>query len=312
MNAVETDKENRMSDKKAEILPNFLVIGAFKSGTNSLYHYLEAHPQIFMCPANEPSFFAFEGKKMSGGRWAEGVVTDFEDYKKLFSGAAGRIAVGEVSPTYLVSLEAPGRIKHYLPDVKLIAILRHPVDRAYSQWQMEVRQGNEKTEDFAEAIKTVKVVADGTSRRRFVAGSLYYQLLQKYYALFDPSQICVLLSDHLSTDREDLVKKMYEFLKVDSSFVPQNINVRFNEGGGVPRSRTGGFLLQKFFPALSGIKSLVPQGLREGFVGGVRRQLLVKPPELAPELRAELSVFFRDDILRLQDLIHEDLSMWLN
>lgn len=304
-----------MSDRKTEILPNFLVIGAFKSGTNSLYHYLEAHPQVFMCPANEPSFFAFEGQKMSGGRWAESVVTNFEDYKKLFAGAGDRLAVGEVSPTYLVSLEAPGRIKHYLPDVKLIAILRHPVDRAYSQWQMEVRQGNEKTEDFAEAIKTVKVVADGTSRRRFVAGSLYYQLLKKYYDLFDPSQICVLLSDRLSADRMGLVKQLYGFLGVDSSFVPDNINVRFNEGGGVPRSKAGGFLLQRIFPALSGIKSLIPHTLRDKFVAraqGVRRQLLAKPPELAPELRAELSVFFKDDVLRLQDLIKEDLSMWLN
>lgn len=297
---------------KTEILPNFLVIGAFKSGTNSLYHYLEAHPQVFMCPVNEPSFFAFEGKKMGGGRWAEGVVTDFEDYKNLFIGAAGKSAVGEVSPTYLVSPEAPGRIRHYLPDVSLIAILRHPVDRAYSQWQMEVRQGNEKTGDFAEAIKTVKVVSDGSARRRFIAGSLYFQLLQKYYDLFDPSQMCVLLFDRLSTDREGLVKKLYGFLNVDSSFVPENINVRFNEGGGVPRSRMGGFLLQKFLPTLSGIKSLVPQGLRESFARGVRRQLLAKPPELAPELRAELSVFFKDDILRLQDLIHEDLSSWLN
>jgi hypothetical protein len=301
-----------MNENKTEILPNFLIIGAFKSGTNSLYHYLEAHPQVFMCPANEPSFFAFEGQKMRGGRWAKGVVTNFEDYKKLFAGAGDKIAVGEVSPTYLASLEAPGRIKHYVPDAKMVAILRHPLERAYSQWQMEFRQGNEKAESFAEAIQTIKVVSDGTSRRRFVAGSMYYQLLKKYYDLFDPSQICVLLFDRLATDREGLVKKLYGFLNVDSSFIPPNINVRFNEGGGVPRTRTGRFLLQKLFPVLAGLKSLAPQGLRERFVTQARHQLLVKPPELAPELRAELSAFFKDDILRLQELIKEDLSMWLN
>lgn len=301
-----------MNENKTEILPNFLVIGAFKSGTNSLYHYLEAHPQVFMCPANEPSFFAFEGQKMHGGRWAKGVVTNFEDYKRLFAGAGDKIAVGEVSPTYLASLEAPGRIKHYVPDAKMVAILRHPLERAYSQWQMEFRQGNEKAESFAEAIQTIKVVSDGTSRRRFVAGSMYYQLLKKYYDLFDPSQICVLLFDRLATDREGLVKKLYGFLNVDSSFIPPNINVRFNEGGGVPRTRTGRFLLQKLFPVLAGLKSLAPQGLRERFVTQARHQLLVKPPELAPELRAELSAFFKDDILRLQELIKEDLSMWLN
>jgi hypothetical protein len=116
----------------------------------------------------------------------------------------------------------------------------------------------------------------------------------------------------LSTDRNGLVKKLYGFLNIDSSFVPKNINARFNEGGGVPRTRTSGFLLQKLFPVLSSLKSLAPQGLREKFVTQARRQLLVKPPELAPELRAELSAFFKDDILRLQELIKEDLSMWLN
>lgn len=295
-----------------EILPNFLVIGAFKCGTNSLYQYLSLHPQIFVSPANEPSFFAFEGQKITGGSWANNIITNFDDYKKLFVGAEGRIAIGEVSPTYLVSVEAPARIKKYLSDVKLIAILRHPIERAYSEWQMEYRQGHEKRE-FSEAIRTTKVASDGSIRERFVYGSKYYSLLRRYYDLFDHSQICVLLFDHLTTDRSGLIKKMYSFLNVDPSFVPSNISVKFNEGGGVPRNKAAGFFIQKVLPYLSELKSALPQGIRERMVDRsrtLRKQMLAKPPELSAEMRSELSLLFKDEILSLQDLIQEDLSIW--
>ena len=302
-----------MNENQKEILPNFLIIGAFKSGTNSLYNYLEPHPQVFMSPAIEPSFFAFEGKKVDGGRWADGVITNFEEYKKLFINAKGKIAIGEASPTYLVSDDAPARIKHYLPGVKLIVILRHPVDRAYSQWQMEFRQGNEKIEDFARAIQIKKVVTDGSVRQRFVYGSKYYSLLRRYYDLFDRSQICVLLFDHLTTDRSGLIQKMYRFLNVDPSFVPSNFYLKFNEGGGVPRNKATGFFLQKVLPYLSELKSALPQGIRERVVDRsrtLRKQMLAKPPELSAEMRSELSLLFKDEILSLQDLIQEDLSIW--
>lgn len=308
------DNKNRMNDRKTDILPNFLVIGAFKSGTNSLYHYLKPHPQIFMCPANEPSFFAFEGKKISGGRWAENIITNLEDYKKLFVDAKSKIAVGEVSPTYLVSVEAPARIKHHLPIVKLIAILRHPVDRAYSEWQMEFRQGHEK-KGFASAIRDTKIASDGSIRTRFLYGSMYYRLLRNYYDQFERSQIRVLLFDNLTAKRSELLRNTYSFLNVEPSFIPATLDLRFNEGGGVPRGKTAELLIQKILPHLSNIKLWFPPAIRDNLVQRAyraRKQLLTKPPELEPELRKELILFFKDDILRLQDLIQEDLTNWLS
>lgn len=306
-----------MKNSKAQyenvILPNFLIIGAFKSGTNSLYQYLNPHPQIFMCPVNEPSFFAFEGQKISGKRWAKNsIVTKFDDYKKLFAGATGKTAIGEASPTYLVSSQAPARIKHYLPQVKLIAILRHPVDRAYSQWQMEFRQGAEKIGDFAKAVQIKQTGSDGIVRQKYVYGSKYYSLLKRYYDLFDRSQICVLLFDQLLDDRSGLIKSIYNFLEVDSEYVPENISVHYNEGG-VPRNQFTGFFTQKIYPYLAEIKTMLPQGMQEKVTAQSRefkKQLLVKPPALSSELRSELTTLFKEDILLLQDLIQKDLSMW--
>jgi len=85
-------------------MPNFLVIGAAKAGTTSLYHYLNEHPQVFMSPIKETNFFAFNGERLDGRsrRSRETFpVQTLEEYENLFAGSAGARAVGEVSPLYL-------------------------------------------------------------------------------------------------------------------------------------------------------------------------------------------------------------------
>jgi len=305
---------NENGIRKDIILPNFLIIGALKSGTNSLYHYIQFHPQVFMCPIKEPSFFAYEGQKVTDTRWTRtSVITRFEDYLALFEGAKGNIAIGEASPMYLVTPQAPGRIKHYIPEVRLIAILRNPVDRAYSQWQMEIRNGTETINDFAKALQVRKTMPDGTVRQRFVYGGKYYSLLKRYYDLFDSSQICVLLFDQLCSDPNGLLQKVYHFLNIDPTYVPSNLSERYNVGG-VPSNRFWGVFFQNIYPYLAMGKTMIPSGIRarvKMYSRGFRKQFLVKPPELSTKLRSELMKLFKEDILNLQDLIHQDLSIWL-
>ncbi len=141
-------------------LPNFLVIGAAKSGTTALHEYLKQHPQIYMSPQKEPHFFSLEGKKVDfrgpGDKREEQLnnsVTNIEDYRKLFQGVSNEIAIGESSTSYLNNPEAPERIRHYIPNAKLIAILRNPVARAYSSFLHMVQRGYEPLTDFAEALR---------------------------------------------------------------------------------------------------------------------------------------------------------------
>jgi len=128
-------------------IPNFLIIGAAKSGTTSLYHALKQHPKIFMSPVKEPNFFALEGGELNypqgtvDPRYLAQCITTKEEYNQQFEGVSNEIAVGEASPIYLYHPQAPVRIKNCLPNVKIIVILRNPIERAYSNFLHHIREG---------------------------------------------------------------------------------------------------------------------------------------------------------------------------
>jgi len=137
-------------------LPTFLVIGAARSGSSSLHDSLRQHPQVFVSPIKEPHFFSNENKEPPRG--VPGAprstrVTDINRYMELFEGAKPGMAVGEASVSYLYSEDAPDRIRHYVPDVRLVAILRNPVERAYSAFQYLRERGTEPYADFSEALE---------------------------------------------------------------------------------------------------------------------------------------------------------------
>lgn len=161
-------------------LPNFLVIGAHKAGTTALYNYLKQHPQVYMSPAKEPRFFALEGKnlKFLGPKKDPGNrcrFTTLEAYRELFQGVSSEVAIGEASTLYLYSQEAPKRIQHYIPDAKLIAILRNPIKRAYSNFVHAMQDDREVLTVLFRHFrrkKTVYVAAGDpsgtTSKRGFI------------------------------------------------------------------------------------------------------------------------------------------------
>ena len=125
------------------VMPNFLIIGAKKCATTTTYNLLRQHPEIFMPKPRrkEPHFFVFEneeirfnGPKAATTTWFWRTrLTKLEDYQKLFSEVQNEKAIGEASVTYLYSKKACERIAHYIPNAKLIVLLRNPVDRAFSQ-----------------------------------------------------------------------------------------------------------------------------------------------------------------------------------
>ena len=139
------------------ILPNFLIIGSAKAGTTSLHYYLNQHPEIYMTAVKEPRFFALEGKNLNFSGPDKDIinstsVTTYEEYIALFEEVSSEKAIGETSPLYLYSEKAIQRIHHYLPDVKLIVILRNPIDRAFSCYTHLLREGYESL-SFADSLK---------------------------------------------------------------------------------------------------------------------------------------------------------------
>lgn len=137
-------------------MPNFLVIGAVKAGTTSLYHYLQEHPQVYMSSVKEPRFFVLEGKQ-SDEQNAPGFlrtrITTIEAYRALFDGVTTEVAIGEATPDYIHDPEAAPRIQQHLPDVRLIAMLRNPVDRAFSHYWQLIRHAERPMSDFAQDVQ---------------------------------------------------------------------------------------------------------------------------------------------------------------
>ncbi|MEL6159324.1 MAG: sulfotransferase [Cyanobacteria bacterium J06623_5] len=295
-------------------MPNFLLIGAAKSGTTSLYAYLAQHPQIYMSPEKEPRFFALEGESPSFGGITQNInkssISILADYRQLFDGVSDESAIGEASTIYLYSEKAANRIKHYIPDAKLIVILRHPAERAFSSYVHLVRDGFE-TLSFAEGLR-----AEAQRREEswqplwfYQDRGFYYAQLKRYYDRFNPAQIKVYLYDDLLENSEKLAQDIYRFLSVEDSFVPPDL--KRSNVSGIPKQRWLQNLFNKDNPLKSAVKPFLPKSMRHKIARSVHQKNLGAKPILSPDIRQQLVDLYQDDILQLQGLIDRDLSGWL-
>ncbi len=299
---------------KNENWPTFLIIGAGKAGTTSLYRYLSEHPDVFMSPKKEPNFFAFEGETLDykgpGDSTAKNLsVTTKDEYLRLFADAGNARAIGEASPVYLYSEKAPERIHHYVPDIRLVAVLRQPVDRAYSAFMMMVRSGRESCHDFREVVEDQKRrQMENWGSATLMEEGFYFKLLSRYFERFDRSQIKVFLFEDIVSNVAELYAGLTEFIGVSSEFAPPDF-AKHNVSGA-PRSR----LLQSWTSKSGRVNKigrlLIPKPLRSAMKQRILEANLVKVP-IDPQLKTELTTRYRDDILRLQDLIDRDLTHWL-
>jgi hypothetical protein len=255
-------------------MQNFIVIGTAKSGTTSLYHYLKQHPQIYMSPLQEPKFFAFEeGEKPNfngpGDTNANShVITNLEIYLKLFAERKDEVAIGEISPSYLYCQNVPERIKKILPDVKLIAILRNPVDRAYSNYLHLLASGRETLTSFEKALQVEeeRICSNWEYFWHYKSQGFYYKQLKRYFNLFDKKQIEVYLYEDYQFNPLSVLQNIFSFLNVNSSFLP-NISEKHN-ATKVPKS----IAIHKFITQPNLVKSLFrplfPSPLRQK-IGGI-------------------------------------------
>lgn len=299
-------------------MPNFLVIGAGKAGTTSLDEYLKQHPQIYLSPVKEPNFFALEGEKLDfRGIGAETrinswSVTNIENYRALFKDAKDRKAIGEVSPLYLYSPKAPDRIKHYIPEVKLIAILRNPADRAYSAYLWLFGQEREKIKDFAKALEAEESRIQGNWEWIWHYRNLgfYYTQLKRYYDRFDREKIKIYLFEDLKNSGKDLIKDIYDFLEVDNIYMPDT-SMKYAYSVIPPKNQIlQDFLTQKN-PLKEFLKTLLPANIRKPLSAKVYKKNMTQPLKISKEMRQQLIEVYREDILKLEELIQRDLSLWL-
>jgi hypothetical protein len=310
-------------------LPNFFIIGAPKAGTTSLYHYLDQHPQIYMSSVKEPHFFATEIREenyaaelrpgiardtrrlrrflagpMHQKRFG-GIVSDWQDYMRLFANANGASALGEASVGYLWSPTAPELIADRFPDAKILVMLRDPVDRAYSQY-LHGRGNGMIRWSFREHVqRNLRCRSRQFSiHYPFLEFGLYSQQLSRYVQRFGRN---VWVGFHADFKRRplDVVQNICRFLGIDPVFSP-DIACRHMEAE-VPRMSVIGWL--KRSGAWQAAASLTPSRLRPA----IRRALMCKPESTRVNSadRRYLIDFYREDIYKLADLLNRELDVWL-
>jgi hypothetical protein len=202
----------------------FLVIGAQKAGTTALDHYLRQHPQIGMAREKEVHFFDNEEAFQSGqaGR---------DQYERAFDFAPGRTIHGESTPIYLYWEPCAERIHRYNPEMKLIAILRHPMERAFSHWNMEFNRGAEQR-DFLTALREEQeLIVSGRQVqhrvRSYLHRGFYAEQIARYQRFFRPGQMLFLNHDRFRTEPRACLSRIFRFLGVNDgvfAFEPVELN----------------------------------------------------------------------------------------
>jgi Sulfotransferase family len=285
-------------------LPTFIVIGVAKGGTTSMYRYLDQHPQIYMQPEKGTNFFGYEDAR--NWQWDdEGDpprlrhfrAHTLEEYEAAFAGATDEQAVGEVCPQYFRCPTAAERIAATLPDVKLVATLRNPAERAFSGFLMRTRRGEPVRAANEELTPDASHVREG----------FYYKRLKRYFDRFPREQLKIYLFDEFRSDPEGTMQDLYAFVGVDPSFVPDT-SYKHNPAN-VPKSR----LVNRVFyhpRMIRTVKTVLPEGAY-GLAKRVRQLNLATPPRLSSDLRRELVEIYREDIHKLEELLQRDLSIWL-
>ncbi|MGB3511688.1 MAG: sulfotransferase [Microcoleaceae cyanobacterium] len=296
-------------------LPNFLIVGVQKAGTTSIYGYLKQHPQVYMSPVKETNFFSTDWEKKTENKSdtkKKKRIDSWNKYCELFQNVKNEIAIGEASPNYFANYKTSSQmILRYVPDVKMIAILRNPVDRAYSDYLMHLRDGINvgKVRSFSEQVK-FRADTSSTIKKGF-----YYSPVKHYFDTFGQEKLKIILYDDLSKNSLGIMQDIYKFIGVDDKFNPDT-SIR-QQAAAIPKNQAMNNLLQTKNPirtAMSStLKVLMPLEMRQK----IRSSLIklnsggkeLKP--LSSEDRKLLTDFYREDILQLQDLIQRDLSSWL-
>ena len=295
---------------------DFLGIGAGKSGTTSLFEYLQVHPQIYIPPEKECSYFSENNMIAKGWNW----------YLDRYFGNANPVSLwGTITPQYMYSPQAPSKIKEALPHVKLIALLRNPIARAHSSYRMNIRKYGESRTFEVAVLELLTPDALEKARQQpkpmthYLVNGEYGRALARYYELFDHDQIAIYFTQDLRQNPESVLQSIFRFLKVDAEFVSPNLNTIYYQGGGKHRLRGidyAGLSRKKILRPLTPVwKMLVPQRARSLFWRRLETWNVIPDKEedkqIAPAVQNLLKEHYGKDSELLAELIGKQVP-WLS
>jgi hypothetical protein len=284
-------------------LPNFLIIGGMKCGTTSLHHYLAQHPEIQTPSLKEANFFSGPPEGIPYPMGANRIV-ELQDYEALFD-PAFRVR-GEASPCYTLYPRrkgVPERISELLPDVKLIYILRDPVERLVSHYRFRVSLENE-TRSLVDALGDF---SDQTSL--YTCPGFYAAQLERYIAHFPQDNILIIQQEDLLAERIATLATVFRFLDVNDGYVSPQFREEVNTG----RERR---TYSKFVPLIERARMSrlhqLPRSVRRPLRNALERitsQPLDKPV-LDQDLRARIQDLYAADASRLRQITGKAFEGW--
>lgn len=282
-------------------LPNFLVVGAAKSGTTAFCKFLGAHPDIFLCSYKEPHFFVIE---KPFGR----TTRTLEEYESLFAGSDPFPYRGEGSTGYLYHPEAVDRIKALLGTCKIFILLRNPVERAYSMYWHNVRDGKDKL-SFEDAL-----LAEATRIQNRWEISYHYtnlcfvsDAIQRYLQAFGKQNVSILFADDMKNNQSRFMMHAFEFLSLPD--IDVQTTTRYNPSGA-PRLKWLNTLLNSGSSPLKYPAKLVPRSQALALRNFVNILNLKPYEDMNPDTKQSLVQKFEKEISRLEEVTGRDLTHW--
>jgi hypothetical protein len=281
----------------------FLVIGAPKSGTTALFHYLRHHPGIFIPAQKELAFFSEEELFAQG--WQKFAVP-------YFHGAPTNRLWGKITPEYMRHpCVVPKRLYQTMPLVKLIVLLRNPIDRAFSHYRMGLKRNwkGQSAQSFEQMVsrETSSKVDLSSHQANIITLGLYATILKAFLQYFPPEQLLVVFADDLEKSPEIVLDTILMFLGLQPGYRPDNIGKRYHEGGTKQRFPRAQNAVHKI-RAIKWIWKRVPTAPRQALKFWWWTQINVvreKPASLPENIRKKLVDFYRADVHCLEELLQK-------
>jgi hypothetical protein len=287
--------------------PNFLIIGAEKSGTTWLYDRLRRHPDVFMPEVKEIHYFNQLDSNHQPRRNYE--RHGFEWYEDHFRAREGEAAVGEVTPMYLCDKQASKRIRTHLPNVRLVACLRYPTDRAYSHYWM-ARGKEHMTRSFREVVQKRTL--------RFIERGRYGKQLERYLSQFNRSQILVLVHEELFADPVQHLNAISSFLGVEDTFYRDQswITDAVNRSSTVRSTALHRMIgnTAKWMRDHEGFRQVLDFLKRTGLTDRIKKVNKAPRdyPDMPYELRCELDQHYAPTVQRVEEVLDREIWTWRN
>lgn len=287
--------------------PSFICIGAQKAGTTTLQDVLAQHPDIYLSPTKEIKYFHRNEHYSKGMKW----------YLNHFSEALPHQKIGDITPDYILYKETAQRIYNDLgKDIKIIVLLRNPVNRTFSQFNFHKAAKVEQEDDFRKIIKNYPKIDLENSNfinwytpSYYVERSLYYNQLKRYYEIFPKENIHVAIFEELFGEkREAELDRLFHFIGINRM---SNVKVKHTHTTRIPKNNFFTKAINKLKKLKQVIKLFLPRELYVSFRNYIIKLTTRKPEKMDADFKKELfNVYFDKDVQQLERLIGRDLSIW--